>query len=115
MIVAMPAQIGVERLVPPSPNQPPSQPQYSEYGVNGSASAAMSGTLRMVADPPFLTATDLPFRSWYFGMSQNLLTPPPVAPSPWLRSFQTVSELQASLLVTFSRVPPTEVISGCDP
>src|SRR6478609_1299001 len=75
--------------------------------VNGSATAAMSGTRRWVESRPALNAR------WYPGRANNLEAPPLL---PWDigTSVQACSAIHRPCRSVDRVVPPTEVISGSD-
>lgn len=59
-ILENPAQIGAAALVPPICSHPPFAEENTETPVSALPSAATSGTLRIVAEPPLAVATEVP-------------------------------------------------------
>src|SRR5262245_18910260 len=99
-----PAHRGATALVPPIASIEPSTSTL--YPVIGSAFPATSGT------PRFWLVGFAPF--WYVGREKEALNPPPVAPCPVERSFQTTSLLMLPFAATSSRVPPHASENGHD-
>src|SRR6267154_1229399 len=103
-----PAQRGATALVPPMTMLLPSTRMTKP--VAGSASPATSGTPR---PPAGLVGFGTPAPACQEGRGKTLLTPPPVAPSLLVSSFQTISEEMVEPLPS-SLVPPQESTCGLE-